>query len=142
MKDEEAFLKQYEIMANTTQNVTLWRQNGNSFYLTLSTALLGFIIYTSNSVGVYEKIGMACIGIVIAILWYYTIDYYRKLNNAKFDVIGIMEKKLPIKMFDLEWKTYKKDKSKDVTQIEKYLPIVFLIVYGLSLCYYAYLILV
>ncbi len=141
MGKDDALLKQYEIMVGTTQNVTTWRQTANTFYLTINTALLSLILYTAQTSITGEKIILSAIGIILAVLWFYSIDYYKKLNKAKFDVIWLMEEKLPMQMFKLE---YKGDKEKDkvegyrgrvkgITVIEKYLPVVFGVAYVITL---------
>jgi hypothetical protein len=132
IRDKEAFLKQYEIMVNTSQNVTVWRQTANTFYLTLNTAILGLVLYTLPTSTLLVKLALTFMGIVFSILWFYTLDYFRKLNGAKFNVIALFEKKLPIKMFELEYNEYK-NKIKELSRIEKYLPTIFLIAYILTL---------
>jgi hypothetical protein len=137
IKDNEAFLKQYEIMVGTTQNVTAWRQTANTFYLTLNTAILGLVLYTLPYSALLVKLGLSVLGVLFSVLWYYSLDYYRKLNVAKFGVIYLMEKKLPIKMFKLEYKGNKKEKIigyentiiKEISKLEKILPLLFLVAY-------------
>lgn len=137
LNDKEATLRQYELLVNSTQNVTTWRQNANTFYLTLSTALISGGSYAS-----FFGSGLAVIasilGIIIAFLWWITIVYYRTLNRAKFDIIHKLENKLPDKVFKEEWETFKKKKVIEATSIEEYLPIIFSIWYIVLIGYYFY----
>jgi hypothetical protein len=91
---QEVLLKQYELMVNSAIQVTTWRQAANNFYLTVNMALLAIAAYLYNlspSTGII----IGVIGIAITVLWYETIQYFKKLNKAKFIVIHKMEEQLP-----------------------------------------------
>jgi len=126
-KDELLF-KQYELMVNSTLQVTAWRQTSNGFYITLNTAILAILsgIFETQDVA-YLLLGVA--GIAISTFWYMHIDYFAKLNGAKFDVIWKMEERFPIKAYVEEYEYFKAKKCKSATQIEKGLVCVFVIIY-------------
>lgn len=131
-KNENAFLKEYEILTSSAIQVTTWRQNSNNFYLTVNT---GFILLGSYllSVGVYSGIFLVLFisiqGILISYLWLQTIKYYSTLNEIKFQLINKMEEKLPIPIFKKEWELFSKKQVPKTTKIEKMIPRVFLISY-------------
>jgi hypothetical protein len=128
MEPQETIFHQYELMVNTSLQVTNWRHQANNFYLAVNTALLAFATYLySLSLGTGIVIGF--LGVAITILWYDTIRYYRSLNKAKFLVIQEIEKQLPIAMFQLENTYFVKEDRKIATTIERKIPIIFCIAY-------------
>ena len=50
---------------------------------------------------------LAGLGLVISIVWFLTVRYFRRLADAKFDVIKKMEASLPVSPFELEHNAYK-----------------------------------
>jgi hypothetical protein len=125
-------LRQYELLVNSAIQVTGWRQTANGFYLTVNTTLLAVASYLFGpSPSTAQVIGI--IGVVVSILWYQNINYFRNLNSAKFKVIHSIEKKLPVQMFKLEDDIFKKEKGKYSTQIEKWVPLLFALAYGIVL---------
>ena len=91
-KKDDIFIKEYEILVDSTTQVTSWRQNANNFYLTVNTALVSidsYLLSVNSHVGLI--IGIS--GIIITILWKETIQYYGDLNKLKFNMIHKMEEK-------------------------------------------------
>jgi len=130
-RDKETLLRQYELMVNSANQVTNWRQTTNNFYLAVNTTLLAVATYLYGSAFTTSLI-VSLIGIAISFLWHQNINYFRKLNEAKFKVIHRMEKDLPVAMFHLEYEHLKTQGSSS-TQIEKNIPILFAIAYGVVL---------
>ena len=130
-KNNAELLTQYELMVNSATQVTTWRQTTNGFYLTVNTALLAIITYFYGSATTAGRIIIPLIGIVVSAIWHQNIDYFCKLNKAKFEVIHEIEKNLPIAMFKLEHEYYKKENTRNATQIEKGIPYLFAIAYML-----------
>ncbi len=132
MTDEEVkndlIFKQYELMISSTLQVTAWRQTSNGFYIALNTAILAILsgIFDTQEVA-YLLLGIA--GIAISFFWYMHIDYFAKLNGAKFDVIWKMEERLPFKAYMEEHECFKTKKCKSATQIEKGIVYVFVLIY-------------
>ena len=125
---QEVILRQYELMVNSTLQVTNWRQSANKFYLTINSTLIAIAAYLYNiSPSTGWIIGV--IGLGITLLWYDTILYFRVLNKSKFAVIHEIEKKLPIMLFRLEYDHFLKEKRRIVTQIECKIPCLFAVVY-------------
>jgi hypothetical protein len=121
---QDAILRQYELMINSSIQLTSWRQSTNNYFLTVNTVLLAIATYLltlSSTTGI--AIGLA--GIAIAILWHATIKYYKSLNKAKFMVIEEIEKQLPIAMFQMEYSHFKKEGVKKATNIECGIPWLF-----------------
>ena len=121
--------EQYKMIVNSAIKVTEWRQATNKFYLAVNSALITAVTYLFG-IGiniVTPAIGV--IGIVLSIIWRRNLKYYKQLNKAKFKVIYNIEKKLPLKIFMLEQKYYLDSGGKSGTEIEAWVPAVFILVY-------------
>lgn len=69
-------------------------------------------------------------GCAICGLWILFIQNYKRLNTAKFEIINKMERDLPYQPFNIEWEKLKNNKEyKDSTKLERFLPIMFIILY-------------
>lgn len=123
-KAEDTTLAQYEIMVNSSLEVSGWRNSTNQFYLAVNTALLALAGYFQSTVA-YISLLFCLAGITISIVWFQNIESYKKLNSAKFKVIQEMERKLPYAMFAQEEAYYKEAKRKDFTSFEKWVPLLF-----------------
>ena len=92
----------YKFYAGTADAVSTRRQSANAFFLTLNTALLALIGYSfrysangNHSVCLPVVLIAAVVGLILCYLWFRTIKSHQQLNNGKFDVINLMEQKLP-----------------------------------------------
>lgn len=75
-------------------------------------------------------------GVILAVLWGFLIYNYKKLNQAKFEVIQDLEKKLPAQPFQKEeCKTNNFKFYKDFSKLESALPITFGILYSIVLIF-------
>jgi len=126
--DQEMIFNQYELMVNSSLQLTNWRQGANNFFLAVNAALLTIAAYL-YSLSPLTGVVIGAMGIAIAALWHSTITYFRALNKAKFAVIDEMEKQLPVPMFRLEYLHFKKENTKIATQIECGVPWLFSIAY-------------
>src|SRR5439155_22128036 len=79
-------------------------------------------------------------GILFCVAWIALIRSYKKLNEAKFTVISVIERKLPAVLFDAEWKYLVEDKKKKrrfgffvryfpLTLIEIWVPGICIVIY-------------
>ena len=65
---------------------------------------------------------------------YYLFETINYLILKKFNVINEIEKKLPVKPFNDEWKKLERNKQyKDSTRLEKTLPIMFIVLYVIAI---------
>ena len=104
MTDEEKkeYLMQYWVSYSEQANeITAKRQTLNSIYLSLESALLGFAITYLRLTGLFLSIA----GLIINVVWLFTLLSYKKLNEAKFKIINDMEEKigLEVRPYNAEW---------------------------------------
>jgi|SRR6266850_175319 len=122
-------LDQYKLYVEMADRISARRQTANSYFLSVNTALLGFVGYltTKESAEYLWLLGGA--GVALSYAWHRLILSYRGLNTAKFKVIHAIEKRLPISPYDAEWEAVglgENDKLyKPFTHIELNVPWVF-----------------
>lgn len=132
-------LDQYRLYIEMADKISDRRQNANSYFLSVNTAVLAFVGYiTTQPSGEYLWL-LALAGVVICYLWYRLVRSYRDLNGAKFRVAHLLEKSLPARPYDYEWielgEGHSPDLYKPVSHIEMGVPWVFM---GLHLYVFAH----
>jgi hypothetical protein len=141
--------------------VSARRAGANSFFLTLNTALAALVGIVSaarkppphGNLPSFDAFGLcvtAAAGIVLAVVWWALLRYYRRLSRAKWDVINRMETRLPASPFTDEWAELHPDeppastppaatgrggrfrlrvKHREATVVEQVVPFVFVLLY-------------
>lgn len=135
----EHLLEQYKIYVNAAEKISDRRQKANEFFLAVNTALvalLGFIAAKTNSDEVAGLLALSSLaGIAMCYLWYRIVRSYDGLNTGKYKVIHLIEKRLPLALYDTEWEVLGRGKRKDLyepfTKIEAKVPWVFIGIYAL-----------
>ena len=138
-KYAEHLFEQYKIYIESAEKISDRRQKTNEFFLGLNTALvalLGFIATKINSGQFFYAILVASIsGVVICYFWYRIILSYKGLNSGKFKIIHLIEKKLPLVLYETEWEILERGENKKIywpfTHIENKIPWVFVVIYGI-----------
>jgi len=132
-------LEIYKTYVEMADRIGSRREHANSFFLTLNTAVVGFVTYIVGT----DKISssdpwLACIavaGVTLSYLWYRIIKSYKGLNSAKFKVVHEIEKRLPIRPYDAEWESVGRGENPRLylpfTHVEIFVPWVFLVMHML-----------
>lgn len=129
----EHLLSQYQSFVKSSEEISSKRMNSNNFYLSLNTALLGivgYLFYLNKSIIILV---LSILGLVVSLVWSEGISSYRELNSAKFKIIHEMENYLPSAPFRKE-DEYLKSYYK-ITKIEKFVPWIFVSLYGSALLF-------
>ena len=139
-------LTQYTLYVHMANKISQSREASNRFYVTLITSP-GLILLLITQISPNTPIPplmpalIGAIGIVISLTWLFSIQSYKKINEAKFSVILDIEKKLPYPGFTKEWGYLKGGKHADLTSTEKLIPwtagacYMLLIIFSLTLPY-------
>lgn len=102
----------------------------NNIFVTLNLAIIAAVSITWD----LKSLFILAAGIVVCIIWILFIRNYKLLNTEKFNVINDIEKKLPVKPFNDEWKKLKSNKKyRDSTKLENTLPIMFIVLYVIAI---------
>lgn len=129
--------EQYKLYVESTEKISDRRQNANNYFLTINTALISFL-GLSFQIKILEaltwmKCLIAVLGLVISIIFWFLLRSYRQLNTGKFKVIHEIEQKLPLALFDYEWKVLGEGKNNKLyypfSHIELLIPWVFGTIY-------------
>jgi hypothetical protein len=137
-------LEQYKLYVEMADRVSARRALANTFFLTANTALLSFLtVYTSSESPAHSLLATAILTIVTCGLvifsatWWRIIKTYDQLNAGKFLIIHELEKKLPAALYDEEWEVLGRGsdtkKYRPLTQIERIVPLAFVILYVILL---------
>lgn len=129
-------LELYKLYVEMTDRISQRRDKSNSWFLTIHTALLTliglFFSQLSNTID-YIHIFIAIVGIIACVVWKQLILSYKQMNSGRFKVIHAIEKELPLKLYDAEWKALGEGKNRGIyrpfTQVEKWIPFVFIAMY-------------
>lgn len=128
-KYQTHLLDQYKLYVEMADRISARRLTANTYFLSVNTALLGFVAYIAKDTITYLWI-LGVAGIALCWLWYRIIRSYRDLNTAKFAVIHGIEKRLPLSPYAAEWVEagHGKDSKRyhPLTHIETGVPIIFL----------------
>lgn len=126
----EIVLAQWQTCVEMANSVSQRRDMMNNIFVTLNLAIIAAISINWNMKSLFILIA----GIVVCVLWLLFIRNYRLLNAEKFNVINEIEKKLPVKPFNDEWKKLERNKKyKDSTKLEKTLPLMFIVLYLIAI---------
>lgn len=122
----EILLAQWQTCVEMANSVSQRRDTMNNIFITLNLAIMAAV----SIVWDIKSILILVAGIVVCVLWLLLIRNYKQLNTAKFDVINKIEKKLPSQPFCDEWEKLKGNKKyMDGTKLERCLPIMFIVLY-------------
>lgn len=135
----EHFLEQYKLYVATSQQLSERRQQANNFLLTLNSSLVTVYAFALSSFGQHRWNALIPFtGIFVCFIWYCLVDSYKDLNTAKFKVIHEMEEQLPVALFRHEWHVCGYGKKRDyvpLTHLERWVPVVFTVVYVILIAY-------
>ncbi|MGN0934899.1 RipA family octameric membrane protein [Acinetobacter amyesii] len=121
---QKNILESYKILVTSSEKVTEQRSKVHTLFITLLTVILSLAIAFVQKQGIdhYSLILMFFVSIIIiliTVLWEKMIESYGKLNNAKFEIINSLEKKLRVNNFDKEWEYLEKKDYLTTTSLEK-----------------------
>lgn len=135
-------MEQYKLYVSTVDQVTSWRNSANAFFLSIHTLILAAITLAAENGFQLKTKFLVLIPLafawVLCYVWWRLIKSYRQLNSGKFKIIEAYEDRLPTRPFvKAEWKAALvegKDSKiyQELTQLEKYVPIVFGILYAMG----------
>lgn len=103
----EIVLAQWPTCVEMANSVSQRRDTMNNIFVTLNLAIVAAISINWDVKSLFILVA----GIVVSVIWLLFIRNYKLLNTEKFNVINDIEKKLPVKPFNDEWKRLEKNKK-------------------------------
>ena len=129
-EEKSALLSQWQTCVEMANSVSQRRDTMSNIFVTLNLAIVAAISINWDVKSLFILVA----GIVVSVIWLLFIRNYKLLNTEKFNVINDIEKKLPVKPFNDEWKRLEKNKKyQDGTKLEKILPIMFIVLYLIAI---------
>lgn len=127
---ETAVLEQWKTCVEMANSNSEKRNNSNNIFITINVAILAVISFSIE----YKSLLLSLAGLFICFLWIHTLNSYRKLSTTKYDIINEIEKQLPLAPLSYEWKKLNSNnKYLRLTTIEKFIPILFIVLYTISI---------
>lgn len=137
----------YKLAVEMADRVSARRAVANAFFLTVNTTLVAVVGLRSETPGsALLPVSVSIAGIAVAACWWFLLRNYRKLNEAKFDVINRIETEhLPVKPFSDEWEVLSASDGqkrrltkiraglRQLGNVERIVPIVFGLLYVMLL---------
>jgi len=117
----------YKLMVTTITAHELRRQQ----VTTVNTSLLVAGMAALGGIKNLDPIYIALPAIPIALIWLFSIHYYRRLAKVKWYIVHEFEKNFDARPFTDEWEKFKKTKSfvpYGLTQVEMFVPAIVLAV--------------
>ena len=126
--EDELLLQQWRLCIEMADRISQRRSLTNSLFTTINIGMISLYF----SLSFHSRIAVSIFAFVVNYAWWHNIKSYKLLNGAKFKVILEMEKKLPCQAFGNEWDFLQKDDEyKNLTDVEKWLPVIFGILFVL-----------
>ncbi|WP_226900236.1 RipA family octameric membrane protein [Nonomuraea phyllanthi] len=136
-KYQAAILEQYRIYVEMADRVSARRATANTFFLTLNTSVFTiFGVFWSAEPQLASWLLvfplLALVGECAA--WFYLVRSYRQLNRAKYEVIGVLEERLPASPYwRAEWTALGEGRDRStywpLTHLEQWVPVLFAAIY-------------
>jgi hypothetical protein len=135
----ENYFELYKLAVEMADRISARRGVANSFFLTVNTGVVA--VLAARNVRWY----LAVAGIVFSVTWWALLRSYRELNSAKFNVILVMEERLPVRVFGDEWDRLRREPARfgvrrgglqlwlrqyrELGRVERIVPWVFVLIY-------------
>ncbi len=136
---QASILELYKMMVTSSEALVGRRQGVNTFFLTVTGALLtgmGLILQNPSTPRQTSLaiLALAATGGILAYAWRSLIISFGQLNAGKFAVISRLEGLLPIAIYNAEWTALAEGKNATIyrsfTSREKWAPLASMVIYG------------
>lgn len=136
-KYQASVMEQWKLCVEMADRVSNRRGLTNTFFLTLNTAIFTVIGVVGKT---HPDVSSWILALPLTILlgecaaWWWLVRSYRLLNSAKFEVIGVLEERLPASPFwRAEWTALGEGKDwrkyLPLSHLEQWIPVLFGLVY-------------
>ena len=133
-----AILDQYKTYVEMADRISARRGLTNTFFITLNSAVFTVIGLFWKDRPPEPSAPTLAVLLAVALAqcaaWYFIVRSYRQLNTVKYDVVGLLEERLPASpYYAAEWAALKKGEDKRVywplSHVEQWIPILFGLIY-------------
>lgn len=130
--------EQYRMLVDSVEKTSDRRLQANNYFITINTAIFTLIGLTYQIDAINNssqlRIMLSAAGALVSLIFFFLIRSYKQLNTGKFTVIHKIEERLPLKLYEFEWKVL--GEGKDINKyypfshIEMLLPWAVIVIYG------------
>ncbi|GAA4446490.1 hypothetical protein ACFQV2_18815 [Actinokineospora soli] len=132
-----AVVEQYKTYVDMADRVSARRSAANTFFLTLNSAIFTLfgVIWTGKPTSAPWWLVVPLLALLLQCwAWFSLVRSYRQLNNAKFQVIGALEERLPASPYwKAEWVELGKGEDpkryRSLSSLEQLVPVSFAVLY-------------
>jgi hypothetical protein len=127
--------EQYKLYVESAEKISERRVSANNYLLTVNAFLVTLYgLLAANQCKGYWAILVPVAGVLVSLTWHRIITSYRDLNSVKFKVIHELERQMPAALYDYEWQKAGEGRGKayhPLTHLERWVPIIFVVLYVL-----------
>ena len=136
--NEQQLFEQYKLYLSTSESLVSRRQSVSTFYLSANSALVTicsviFALLGDISEKMFIAVVISLVGIIMDVSWMRILDAYGTLNASKMKIISLIERRLPVSLYDKEWDVMSDKlngkKYISFTDSEKRMPHIFIVIY-------------
>lgn len=137
-KWQAALLDQYKLYVEMSDRLGARRGSANAYFLSVNSALLALagIVAPGGLDGGWLWLPAAA-GLLLSLFWRRLIVSYQGISAAKFAVIHEIERRLPIRPWEAEWRRMGEGRDpsryRPLSVIERGVPVLFMVLHGVLL---------
>jgi len=133
-KYQAAILEQYKMYVDMADRISARRGLTNTFFLTLNTAIFTLfgVLWKDSPDQISDAVLIVLLVVILGqcVTWWLLVRSYRLLNSAKYEVVGLLEKRLPSSPYwSAEWKALGEGKDRrlyiPLSHVEGWVPFFF-----------------
>ena len=141
-KYDEHLLKQYKLYVEMADKISERRQSANTYFLSINSLLVTFYGILAGFGNIPQQktwqYFVPAAGLLLCVTWATLIRSYRQLNTGKFEIIHLLETRLPASVYKAEWDLLEKGEGSEYlpfTHVERYVPWIFAGLYVLLMLF-------
>jgi Na+/H+-dicarboxylate symporter len=131
-----AVIEQYKAKLTDLGNLGTRQTSMTTYYVSILSALFGVLAFKDRKLPEIDPTVIIVIcagGILVSMLWFAGINFFRSLFRAKLQVLEKIEKELPFQTFDAEFKSMQANGSRSWLRLERFVPLVFVALFAFVL---------
>lgn len=137
--DKDKLFEQYRIFLQMISSLERKREIVNRFYLSINIGLLAALgLSTQLEIASFVSSSLLTLvipgtGTLFSLIWFQSIRSYKQLSTIKWSIVLKIERMLPLKIHETEWKMLSKGRGSKkyirLTYVEQFTPVVFIATY-------------
>jgi hypothetical protein len=125
-------VEQYKAKLEDLGNLGTRQTAMTAYYVSIVSAILALLALKERSMADIDTSVLVVIcgaGLLVSLLWFFSLRFFRALFKAKLTVLASMEKTLPYQTFESEFALIRQSGSRNWLWFERLIPIVFGLVF-------------